>query len=161
MWYDVARDLLDQIDRCFGTCDYITHVSRSRPPADCDTIAAWMDLSQSITQNSPVAGVTGTTIYKETLGFTLTRCCVRDPSMALDQLLLLEQADAQCFYRDVQIMRDCLACCAPAILRANYNVDCHGDAASMVQFEGESGGCAQATVFVSWKQAVCCAPACP
>lgn len=107
--YQLLSDLKDCIQTCFdpsGDCNYAYFVSLGIPPADCSSIAVWLDSSRrNRSDNSECC----TNIYDTNINVTITRCCMTtDADIEFNPTK--EEQDAACFLDDLCKLRDCLSC---------------------------------------------------
>lgn len=149
--YGVIRDMLDQIRACMfdadGSCDYKFFVSMGEPTADCNSVAAWLDRKD----RGPVNPDCSTKIFDTTIKVMLTRCCA-----ALDAQVEfsteLEQKEAQCFLRDLDLLTNCINC----NLDASEEISC-GFVLREVSTDSErEGGCYSATLDIEVTEQDCC-----
>lgn len=115
----VAADILAVIQACFTTAigdrcrEYRFAQTRGIPPADCNSVSAsWMDRDvSSFGDCDPGEGVQSCGEWNATHGLriALTRVCMgpdQQPAFAWE----LEDAEAQCFMDDLDLLEECIQC---------------------------------------------------
>ena len=147
--YDALRGLLDDIQACMDTeCHYKTFVSLGIPPAECDSIAAWMSYQRRTEDNSECQNA----YFDHAVNLTLTRCCINTDA-AKEFSHASEQEDAQCFLRDIDALINCLTCESLANLESS---DC-GSTIGEISYDLEKeGGCYSATITLNRLVIECC-----
>lgn len=151
--YDALTALLAMIRDCMGgdACDYSLFVSLGVPPAECNSISAYLDEQVRTNNSDDCFLVTDDTFY-----LVLTRCCneqeVFDP--------IFEDEQAECFLHDLDALKTCLACnlkdtlgpfspqCAPYIKRIGLDAE-------------KRGGCYSAEIEIVMSDMNCCPPPTP
>lgn len=133
--YQILSDLRDCIQTCFdqSDCSYQFFVGLGVPPADCSSIAVWLDSSsRSRGDNSECC----TEYYDTQINITITSCCNKaDKSIGFNPIV--EEKDAECFLNDLCKLRDCLSCggcslgqhsisCGLVVDRIDLDMEVHG-----------------------------------
>jgi hypothetical protein len=148
MYYEAASALLAEIRTCMGgeVCDYATFVSLGVPPAACNSISAFWELSsRNATDSSDCM-----TVFDHTLTVVITRCCGEDEEFDP----LREDQEASCFLADTELLLNCLTCNAGSVLDSYVN--CAPEIGE-VRFDAEKeGGCYAAAISISFSAMECC-----
>lgn len=147
--YSLIRNLLDQIQECMddSDCKYKTFVSLGEPPADCDSIAAWLEESS----RNDVSPECKTTLLDTTIKVMITQCCVAaDAELEFDPAK--EQKDAECFLNDLDLLRQCINCS----LESNDGLSCNLTLSRISTDVEKMGGCYSATLELEMTEQECC-----
>lgn len=147
--YEILSSLKDCLQTCFdpdSNCAYQFFVSLGIPPAECNSIAVWLESSQRArSDNSECC----TSIFNTDINITLTRCCgereVFDPKA--------EDKDAECFLNDLCRLRDCLSC--GSCVLADYDLGCGGLISEVRMDMEKQGGCYSATLTLGITEDCC------
>ncbi len=107
-----ATDILDVIRGCLGpACDYKIALTRGVPPAGCNSIAAYWGDTVAAPQRSdcPILKPCGPSVLDtHQLNILVTNICIKPDGGQFDWAA--EQKAAECFYRDLEIVEQCLRC---------------------------------------------------
>lgn len=149
--YDLLRDLLDQIRACTfdqnASCTYTYYVSMGQPSADCNSIAAWLDMKDRSSVNPDCA----TAHMDVAIKLMITRCCTSlDAQEQFDPTL--EQKEAQCFLNDLDLLISCINC----NLTAPEDMSCGYVLSSVLTDNEREGGCYSATLSIDLTEEECC-----
>lgn len=147
--YQLLSDLKDCLQDCFEQtdCGYSFLISMGIPPADCSTIALWLDSSR---RNRSDNNECCTSVYDTQINITITRCCLVSARGEVWNPLLEEQ-DMECFLADICRLRECLSCNGCTI----PGIGC-GLQVLDVSFDREvQGGCYSATISVNVVEDCC------
>jgi len=152
MWYDALAALLAEIKTCMGgqECSYNLFVSRGIPPADCNSIAGFVE--QSRPESTEFDDCNNR--YNDSLVISITRCCL-DPDTQDSFDPALEDREAKCFYDDARLLLECVHCNAGTAL-GPYIAGCQPLISGM-EFDMEAlGGCYTALIRIAIAEDVCC-----
>jgi len=152
MEFQLLSDLRNQIKECLeASCEYDFFISLGRPPADCNSIAFWVDSSR---RNRFDNGECTTSTLDSEVRVTLTRCCIAaDSGLQFDTKQ--EEKDAKCFHDDVQALLACISCNGSTLLQ-DYIISC-GTLISDVRYDQERlGGCYSVEISLSFTEDICC-----
>ena len=125
--------------------------SMGLPPLECNQIAVWMRDSE----RNPSVSNRCADYRIETWVIQIARCCPAIESQEAFPFDALEK-EAACFYRDIQLIDECLTCSIKDLLDP-FTV-CRDDAVVLgVQPDGSrQGGCYASEIWVQYKRPVCC-----
>lgn len=152
-WYDIAAAVLAQVKTCIDDCDYAIYVSQGRPTADCSAVTMWPASSDDILRKLGRCD----TYRSEGFRVTMTRCCATVDSVAGAFEPTREDAEAECFLRDVDLVDRCLVCNVPEILSTMGRIDCDDNPVRGVVFDQErQGECYTAEWVITYQRAVSC-----
>jgi hypothetical protein len=149
--YQILSDLKDCIQTCFdqSDCNYQFLVSLGFPPADCSTIAVWLDSSARSRGDNPDCC---TDIYDTQINITITRCCMSADGQ-IDYNPTVEEQDAQCFLDDLCKLRNCLGCNGCEL--QDHTISC-GLVVNRVELDRtKQGGCYSATISTTIVENCC------